>query len=289
MTAREAVSRVEVGAHQAVQQPHGAGVADQRDDHAGDDQVAAEGQPDVPQQHREQREEGRAAVAVGVAAGGDLDVPDAVPVGPGVEEAAEPARENLGAGREPPADGRSLDADEGGRRESGGEDDEAAADGPGDGAAKRPGRRAVVAAAPRRRRRRTALRRRPWLTSPARRPPAAAAAAAGPASSLRAVRLPGPPPEYAVARQPRQHGGAQVAGELAPGVRVGCPGVQPQAHTLRCPSSSTVTRFCRPSGGAASSSPGGEDRARAPPRGRCPAARVKSTATMLCGSPACSC
>ena len=95
---------VEVRAHEPVQQPHAAGVADQRDDDAGDDEIAAEDQADVAQQHGEQREERGAAVAVGVAAGGDLDVPDAVPVGPGVQQMAERPAEHLGAHGEAPAD-----------------------------------------------------------------------------------------------------------------------------------------------------------------------------------------
>ncbi len=132
---------VEVGAHEAVEQPHAARVADQRDHDAGDHEVAAEGQTDVAQQHGEQREERGAAVAVGVAAGGDLDVPDAVPVRPGVQQMTERSVEHLGAHREAPADGQALDADEGRGDEGGGEDEQAAAGGSGDGPRQRARRR----------------------------------------------------------------------------------------------------------------------------------------------------
>ena len=115
---------VEVLPDESVQQPHASGVAEQRDDDAGDQQVAVEQHPDVAQQHGEQREEGGAAVRVGVAAGGDLDVPDAVPVGPRVEEGAEPAGEDLGAQREAPAHRQAVDADEARGGEGDGEDED---------------------------------------------------------------------------------------------------------------------------------------------------------------------
>jgi len=60
---------------------------------------------------------------------------------PRVEQAAQPAAEDLGTGREAPADRKMLDIDRGGGGESDGEDEQAAAGGDGDGPRRRAPRR----------------------------------------------------------------------------------------------------------------------------------------------------
>ena len=114
------------GRDQAIQEVHGGEVAGERDDDAGDHEVVVEDDPDPAHHQRIEREEGHAAVVAGVAVGGDLHEPDAVPVGPWVEDVGEDAVEGLGQARQALRPWRRLDADHVGG-EAGGHGDQQSA------------------------------------------------------------------------------------------------------------------------------------------------------------------
>ena len=109
-------ARAEAGRDQAVEKVDRCEVAGKRHHDAGDHEVVVEDDPHPAHHQRVEREEGDTAVVAGVAVGGDLHEPHAVPHGPGVADVGKEAVERLGEARQSLRPGRRLDAEYPGRK-----------------------------------------------------------------------------------------------------------------------------------------------------------------------------